>query len=124
MCTPKDTQSSSQGSKRRYYLKFQDVDWKRLIRLILKEYNVRMRLKSIRLGIEANNGFCKRRGTSRLSQVTVKYFLNVDFDLLISVFRYWYYYLVNHLSVCRSSDATSHLSSECDRNAYCAFSLL
>ena len=79
LCTPKDTQSSSQGSKRRYYLKFQDVDWKIVITLILKKYTVRMRLKFIRLGIGASNVFCKRRVTSRLSQLTVRYFLNKDF---------------------------------------------
>jgi hypothetical protein len=80
-----------------------------------------MRLKFIWLGIGANNGFCKRCGTSRLSQLTLKYFLNVGFDLLTSLFSYWYYYLVNQLSVCRSSDT---ISSECDENAYCVFSLV
>lgn len=124
LCTPKDTHSWSQRSKRRYYLKFQDVDWKRLTKLILKDYTVRMRLKFIRLGIGANNGFCKRCGTSRLSQLTLKYFFNVDFDLLTSLFSYWYYYLVNQLSVCRSSDTITQLSSECDKNAYCVFSLV
>ena len=83
-----------------------------------------MRLKFIRLGIGASNVFCKRRVTSRLSQLTVRYFLNKDFDLLISLFSYWYYYLVHQLSVCRSIDTISQLSSECDKNAYCVFSLL
>jgi hypothetical protein len=76
LCTPKDMQSSSHGPKGRDYLKSQDVDWKIVIKLILQKYTVRMRLKFMRLVIGASAGFCKRRGTSRLSQLTVRYFLN------------------------------------------------
>lgn len=66
-------------AKAKHYLKFQDVAWKMVIKLILKDYTVRMGLKFIRLGIGASNGFCKRRGISRLSQLTVKYISQYGF---------------------------------------------
>jgi len=92
---PKEMQSLSHGPKGRGYLKFQDVFWKIVIKLILNEYTGRKRLKFVRFGIGASVDFCKRRVTSRLSEATVMYFLNKDFDLLISLFNYWYFCLVN-----------------------------
>jgi hypothetical protein len=88
LCMPKDMQSLSQEPKGRGYLKFQDVVWKIVIKLTLNEYTGRMRLKFVLLGIGASVDFCKKRGNSRLSEVIVMYFLNMDFDLLVSLFNY------------------------------------
>ena len=57
-------------------------------------------------------------------RLTVMYFLNNDFDYLITWFNYWCYSLFNHFSVYRSIDIILQLSWGCDKNTYCVFSLI